>query len=573
MNSLKKKLSLVLIIVLLTGITQISAINGEETKDNTPAFTDMPDNWSTAALVHAVENGLLVGYNGKILPDAYLTRAQMAAVIVRAFGSPEIKDKVAFSDIKGDEWYAADMIKAYKMGVIFGYDGKMYPERFITRQEVCAILARAFKLTPSKTINKEFKDADKISGWAKEDVYAVVNAGYIQGYNGILDPLGYMTRAQFAQVLYNFIRQYIREPGKYTKLAEGNVLISTSGAVLENVIVKGDLIIGDGVRDGEVILKDVAVTGRIVVRGGGANSIIITGNSYVNSIIVARMDGKVRVYTEDGTEIGEVIVDGKDDVIIEGTIGALTILAENVKVIAEGGNIKSITVEGYNSELLVGKNSFVEKLLINAENISITAEKGSEVKEVIVNNSGANIAGDGKVEKVTANAGNVKVTTSNTSVTAAPGTTGVTAGDRIVKPGETVTTEGKPELPGGIPGGGGGGGGPADETIAVQGIKVYGDAVVGCMLTAVPLPVDAEVRYQWKIADTPDGTYRDINGATENKYTLSEEDLGKFIMVTVTGTGKYTGTASSCAIGPVVYSDAELTVISNTLEADIEVTR
>ncbi|NLM75439.1 MAG: hypothetical protein GX187_05015 [Clostridiaceae bacterium] len=574
MISFKKKLSLLMIIVLLTSIIQISAIGKEEAKDNTPAFSDMPDNWSTAALIHAVENGLLVGSNGKILPDDYLTRAQMAAIIVRAFGSPDKTDKVEFSDIKGDEWYAADMVKAYQMGIIFGSDGKMYPDRFITRQEVCAILARAFKLSPSKTINKEFKDADMISEWAKEEVYAVVNAGYIQGYNGILDPLGYITRAQFAQVLYNFIKQYIREPGKYTQLSEGNVLVSTPGVLLEDVIINGDLVIGDGVGDGDVTLNNVAVTGRLVVRGGGTNSIIITGNSYVNNIIVARVDGKVRVYTEEGVEVGEVIVDGKDDVVIEGTIRVLTIAAENVKVAAEGGYIKSIAVIGNNSEILVGENSSVEKLMVNAENVSITAEKGSEVKDVIVNNNGANISGDGRVEKVTANASNVKVTTPNTSVTAAIGTTGVLAGDEIVNPGETVTTGSGPELPGGggsSSGGGAGGGGRDGEKIKVESISVYGDAVVGCVLTAIPSPENAEVNYQWKIADTPDGTYRDITGATENKYTISEEDLGKFIKVTVTGTGKYTGTVSSDAVGPVVYTDAEKTVISNELEENIVV--
>ena len=95
--------------------------------------------------------------------------------------------------------------------------------------------------------------------------------------------------------------------------------------------------------------------------------------------------------------------------------------------------------------------------------------------------------------------------------------------------------------------------------------------MVGCVLTAIPSPENAEVNYQWKIADTPDGTYRDITGATENKYTISEEDLGKFIKVTVTGTGKYTGTVSSDAVGPVVYTDAEKTVISNELEENIVV--
>ena len=82
-------------------------------------------------------------------------------------------------------------------------------------------------------------------------------------------------------------------------------------------------------------------------------------------------------------------------------------------------------------------------------------------------------------------------------------------------------------------------------TVEVSAISVTGDAVVGGTLTAVPDPADATVTYQWMICDTVDGMYTNIAGATSATYTLVADDVGKYIKVTATGTGSYTGTVTS----------------------------
>ena len=42
--------------------------------------------------------------------------------------------------------------------------------------------------------------------------------------------------------------------------------------------------------------------------------------------------------------------------------------------------------------------------------------------------------------------------------------------------------------------------------------------------------------YQWQIADTADGLYTDISGATGKYYDITAEDAGKHICVVVDGT-------------------------------------
>ena len=310
------------------------------TEDNTSEFSDMPDNWATEALESAVANGLLRGSDGKIMPESPLTRAQMAAIITRAFAAADKGDISAYIDVRSTDWFAEDIAKAYKMGVMEGYgDGRMNPNGNITREQAFTVLARALKLASAATINVSFLDADEISEWAKGSVYALVNAGYVQGSSGKLNPKSSIRRDEFAQLMHNLFKQYITAEGEYTELAEGNVMINAPGITLKGTTVKGDLIIGDGVGDGEVILDDVTITGRLVVRGGGENSIIIRGSSNISNVIVARVDGVVRVFVEDDANVEVIYIDGSDDVIIEGTARSIELAADGITVTATNAKL------------------------------------------------------------------------------------------------------------------------------------------------------------------------------------------------------------------------------------------
>lgn len=84
-------------------------------------------------------------------------------------------------------------------------------------------------------------------------------------------------------------------------------------------------------------------------------------------------------------------------------------------------------------------------------------------------------------------------------------------------------------------------------TEAVTKATISGTAQVGQTLTAGTTPAAATVSYKWKQADTADGQYTDISGATAKTYVLTEAENGKFIKVEVTGTGNYNGTVLSDA--------------------------
>lgn len=236
-------------------------------------FEDMPDNWSTAALQAAVDNGLMAGSGGYIYPDNQLTRAEMATIVTRAFGADVEGDISSFKDVPEDKWYYSSMAKAYAMGIFQGdAQGNMNPENPITRQEAFVVLARAFSISAVKieSVNK-FPDAGKVASWALSPIAGLIENGYISGSNGYIKPLDYITRAEFAQLMYNLVKVYVTLENNISGVYDGNVIIKEAVSV-SDVVINGDVVICDGVKKG-VDFKDVTINGRLLLRGGNGTEL------------------------------------------------------------------------------------------------------------------------------------------------------------------------------------------------------------------------------------------------------------------------------------------------------------
>lgn len=258
-------------------------------------FSDFPTDWSAPAMTHAVQNGLLNGSDGKILPKGLLTRAQMATMVNRAFASSAKASLTSFTDMVPGAWHYDEMAKSVQMGVFQGADGKLSPDDPITREQAFAVLARAFGLADGSAaaLNK-FSDGAQISSWARGAVAALVEQGYVSGADGALNPQSYITRAEFAQVMDALVAAYADQDLK-DQTVEGNLILRTN-STLENVTVKGDLILADGVSAAS--LKNVTVTGRLVVRGG-TDGVSLTKSTPKKGIQLANPNGTPKL-TVDG---------------------------------------------------------------------------------------------------------------------------------------------------------------------------------------------------------------------------------------------------------------------------------
>ena len=260
-------------------------------------FSDFPTDWSAPAMTHAVQNGLLNGSDGKILPKGLLTRAQMATMVNRAFASRAKASLTGFTDMVPGVWHYDEMAKSVQMGAFQGADGKLSPNDPITREQAFAVLARAFGLADGKASSLDkFSDGAQVSSWARGAVAALVEQGYVTGADSALNPQSYITRAEFAQVMDALVAAYADQDLK-DQTVEGNLILRTN-STLENVTVKGDLILADGVSAAS--LKNVTVTGRLVVRGG-TDGVKLTKSTAKGGIQLANPNGTPKL-----------TIDGKD---------------------------------------------------------------------------------------------------------------------------------------------------------------------------------------------------------------------------------------------------------------------
>lgn len=244
----RKEYTMKKLLSLAASALMVSALALNAAAANVSDFSDMPDDWSTPALTAAVENGLLNGSDGKILPANNLTRAQMAAIISRAFGAESRVALNSFTDVPSDAWYYGDMQKAVAMGVFNGDgSGLLNPENNITREQVFAVLARAFKLPDGDvSVLDKFSDKNDVSDWAKPYAAALVGNGYISGSGGLINAKANITRAEFAQVMFNMVKTYVDTPGTLSVTYEGNVIIRSSGVtVSKDAKINGILVVSE----------------------------------------------------------------------------------------------------------------------------------------------------------------------------------------------------------------------------------------------------------------------------------------------------------------------------------------
>jgi len=236
------------------------------------------DYWATEALNAAVKNQILYGKeNGNLDPEVNLTRAEMAAIIVRAFGANIKTDISRFYDVSSSQWYYDDIAKAVHMGVFVGDAGNtMRPDDPIIREEAFTVLARALVLSSSdySSLNR-FTDSWNISAWAKEYLSILAKKGYVNGnQDSEITPKDNITRAEFAQFMHNIFKTYFVTGGTYSSTGADSSLIRHENINLSNLTVPGDLVIGDGANLSTVTLTNVKVQGRLLVRGAATVKLV-----------------------------------------------------------------------------------------------------------------------------------------------------------------------------------------------------------------------------------------------------------------------------------------------------------
>lgn len=202
-----KKLVSVTVALLLVAVVPLSA--------SALWFNPFKDVKSTDWYYEAVEyvntQGLFNGTGtNEFSPNASMTRGMFVTVLGKAakmdtsaYGTSQ------FKDVPGDAYYAPYVTWAAEVGVVNGTSPNTFsPNNSITREDMATMLykyARAYGYDTSydEANLLAFPDAGKISSYAQVPMVWAVTQGVLAGSDGYLNPKGYATRAETAQIFYN----------------------------------------------------------------------------------------------------------------------------------------------------------------------------------------------------------------------------------------------------------------------------------------------------------------------------------------------------------------------------------
>jgi len=176
-------------------------------------FTDVAaTDWFYNAVRFVSSNSLFQGTTATTFsPGTSMTRAMFVTVLHRLDGLPAAGAGGGFADVSDRSLYYYDAVTwANENRIVEGYaDGTFRPDTSISREQMATIMYRYARykdkdLSFSDTEFDAFPDSGSVSDFAIEPLKWAVTWGVIGGSDGRLLPHNTASRAQVAQIIFNY---------------------------------------------------------------------------------------------------------------------------------------------------------------------------------------------------------------------------------------------------------------------------------------------------------------------------------------------------------------------------------
>jgi hypothetical protein len=178
-------------------------------------FEDISRHEAQTSVEALAARGIISGKTEKIFdPDATMTRAEFATIIIRGLGLPG-KTSNVFADVPANSWYAEAVGSAYSYGIVAGTTPTTFnPNGSITREEAAAMVARAAKLTGMETSMADnevrdtlaqFVDYISSSGWARPSLAFCYREDILSQEDIDIRPKAAIKRYEVAEMLFSML--------------------------------------------------------------------------------------------------------------------------------------------------------------------------------------------------------------------------------------------------------------------------------------------------------------------------------------------------------------------------------
>ena len=218
------------------------------------AYPDVSDShWAAKQITGLTEKGVIIGYpDGTFQPDNNVTRAEFAAMAIRALGQEHTKvvQPVHFTDIDEEHWAYSDIQKALYFDLIScDKSGELFrPDDSVSRAESISVAVNALTtetISSAKAMEvlaQKYTDATSVPEWflipaGKAEILNMIVVA--PDSKGNIDAQRPATRAEVAAILYNMMEQAKLNPN--AKLAAAMRKKTGDGFEIDGAIVQGSV--------------------------------------------------------------------------------------------------------------------------------------------------------------------------------------------------------------------------------------------------------------------------------------------------------------------------------------------
>ena len=219
------------------------------------AFPDVSkDYWAASQINLLSEQGVIVGYpDGTFKPDANVTRAEFAAMAIRALGQQHTKiaQPITYADVDENYWAYQDIQKAVYFDLISNSkeNDLFRPEDSVSRAESLSVAVNASTtetISPDKAkevLERRYIDANTIPEWflipaGKAEILGMIVVAP-SAKKAALEADRPATRAEVAAILFKMMEQAKLNPN--AKLAEAMRKKTGEGFVIDDATVQGSV--------------------------------------------------------------------------------------------------------------------------------------------------------------------------------------------------------------------------------------------------------------------------------------------------------------------------------------------
>lgn len=174
--------------------------------------TDIAGHWAEEALSIMVQNNIIELVDGKVNPNAKLTRAELVEMFMKSIGGNnyyyDTKTEPIFKDVAKEASYYGYLANAVNMNLIEG-KGEFKPDQLVDREFMAVLVVKSLGYDKLASVDNlfpvSFKDGAEIK--QKGHVGLVNRLGIMLGSEGKFHPKKEMTKAEAAMTLYRLLEK------------------------------------------------------------------------------------------------------------------------------------------------------------------------------------------------------------------------------------------------------------------------------------------------------------------------------------------------------------------------------